>query len=335
MKRLRVFVRHVVLTIVLFILMSSCKKEIQTQPSNELTNVAATDNNSCKAVMLGIVGQYNGSAEPSWATTMQKWYGTDGKVSYIKANLRFDDPVNMLEPIVGWGEVTYHGNQVYVRNVPMDNIVMRVTVDDQQRAVASYFNATSPPYESLIDTSYYYYTNGRLDSTLSMGSPPPLSTIPGLRYFKKHKFYYDSFGNLIVVELYLSVNQGSGEFSVSTLQLKYDYSKPITNMLPPFSIQTPFRLLQFLDLLNFPVHHRLIGLTTGPQNMFRFERYNQVYSQFQELDNGLVYSYFDETSYTQNRYYIGWECNSNRISIPRASSQEISSLIEFNHRFGK
>jgi hypothetical protein len=63
---------------------------------------------------------------------MQKWYGGNGKVSFLKANFFTDmNDLGHLEHSLPWGELQYYNNnQVYLKNG--NDIMMRVTLDAQQ-----------------------------------------------------------------------------------------------------------------------------------------------------------------------------------------------------------
>ena len=271
---------------------SSCTKQIDKDliAENQASAFSATP--SCRVVSQSYVSEAG-----FWINEMQKWYGDDGRVAFLKAN-----------PSEGhslpWGVVTYHNNnQVYLKDATRLDTVLRVTLDANQKPAASYYRINYL-YTPFIDTSYYYFTGNRLDSILSIFQPFLDKTAPT---FRKLLFSYDMYGNL--VRIYETYDGGSSGLN-DRWEFFYDYTKPVTGMLPSFSIDRPYRLMQYLDLLNFPMHHQLKTLSRTLLGL----TYRIDYSNYQLLDNGLVYSYKHQfvpvpgSASSPVTFYTGWDC---------------------------
>src|SRR5690348_14329377 len=180
---------------------TSCKKEMRpgTGINNTSTNEVSVSNAaSCQPIVFGATVTYPGSGLPKrWVTLMQKWYGQNGKPTFLKA--RFYTEMNdfsMLEHAIEWGMLTYpNNNQVYLKDA--DEVTMRVTVDAQQRPAASYyFHNHFPKGTFLADTCYYHFNGNRLDAVERL-----YSTDPSLHsQFEKFNFFYDGFGNVARID---------------------------------------------------------------------------------------------------------------------------------------
>lgn len=291
-------------------LFSSCKKQVDQPHIAEKETASFAAGTSCKPVVIGRGGG------GTWSTEMQKWYGSDGRVAYLKANL-----LGAIEPMLPWGEVTYHNNnQVYIRNVLFNDTLLRVTLDAQQRPVASYFlyTRTQVPYR---DTSYYYFTGNRLDSIISLFGP--YFSVSGIT-FRKIYFTYDMYGNVVRIE------EGTTYGLGSVWNLTYDYTKPVAGMFPAYMIDRPYQLLQYLDLLHFPVHHQLVS---APMTLFGLTWLDN-YSNYQLLENGLVQSYSNTDVFgTTRTYYTGWDCGSAPAAPVDRKKDTITSFEDFMKRY--
>ena len=270
----------------LFVLFSSCKKEATPTASSEQAASIATVSNSCKPVVLGATVQYPGGPV-RWVTLMQKWYGTNGRLAFLKANFFTDmNDLGFLEHSIQWGQLTYYNNnQVYLRSG--GDTMMRVTLDAQQRPAASYYHHNHFPKGTfLIDTSYYHFTGNRLDSIIRLS----VNSYGGRSEFSKYIFLYDGYGNLV------RINKWDPRFNFTSMFLNYDYAQPVTDMVPMQQVAIPYKLMEYMDLLRFPVHHKLTQVT-GFGN-------NWEYINYSFLGNGLVYAYH-AAGFNQRIFYTG------------------------------
>lgn len=262
---------------------------------------------------------------------MQKWFGPDGKLVNLKANLGTDFKTysNFLVTIE-WGEVTYHANQVMLRDVLRDQLVMRITLDGSGKPLASYFRYNAGPGQpTYIDTSYYYYMGGRLDEIISLSQILPTTTTT----FRKFKFLYDMHGNLVRAQ----TGDTAGSFRMN---FKYDYTKPVTDMLPPHFVNFPHALLEFMDIWHFPIHHQLTEVVLGeylpgsahPEQTAPLETW--LYNNYVLESNGLVYSYMDTSDPAKKTFYTGWNCTPvlNGSSNGRVRN-DLNTLTDFQRKF--
>ena len=312
MKALKHTSKYAVIFLGSFVLFSSCKKEVAPMAAPEQAYSALEVNNSCKPVLLGATVQYPGTPA-RWATMMQKWYGSNGKLAFLKANFFTDwNDLGFLEHTVPWGELLYYNNnQVYLRSDR--DTVMRVTLDAQQRPAASYYHHDHFPKGTfLIDTSYYHFTGNRLDSIINFR----VESYGGHSSFVKFIFLYDVYGNLV------RVNRWDPRFNFSSMCLTYDYAQPVTDMVPMQQVSIPYKLLEYMDLLHFPVHHKLTQVT-GFGN-------NWQYINYSLLGNGLVSTY-QAAGLHQRIFYTGWECSGAAIAADAANRQknDVNSLADF------
>ena len=103
MKTIRLYLSSIcILSISLFLF--SCGKQLHEPVADEITAPPAGSGTGCKAEVLGVaVDMPGGSRE--WRTLMQKWFGTDGKVAYLKANLGTDLKTYINYAVmIEWGE---------------------------------------------------------------------------------------------------------------------------------------------------------------------------------------------------------------------------------------
>ncbi len=313
--------------IFLSLILSSCKKQLSESEGQEQIYSAPIINHGCRATVLGLyVEWHNGIRD--WQTLMQRWYGPDGKLAYLKAYLGpFPDVShNEYELDLEYGQLIYHNKkQVSLRDVLYNKTVMRVTLDDLQNPIATYSDLDSEHPEvhgGMIDTSYYYYTNKRLDSLVSIFHVTP----GGNNAFRKYRFHYDSYGNLNQVD-------SDEEFR---MHLEYDYDLPVTDMIPSHFLTSQLRLLEYMDLFRFPIHHQLKNVVIGfyfPGPQYPYQIYpirSWQYQEYNILNNGLVYSYRDaQSNINRKTYYTGWDCGSSDIT----SNAKILSIKEFQSRF--
>jgi hypothetical protein len=335
MKTIRLPFRGIgILLISLFLF--SCQKQLQepeaaSVAAEEMAAAAAGEDVGCKAEVLGVVVDMpDGSRH--WRTLMQKWFGGDGKLAYLKANLGTDFKTyqNFLV-MIEWGEVTYHNNtQVMLRDVLRDQQVMRVTLDGAGKPTASYFRYSAGPGQpAIIDTSYYYYVGDRLDEIISLSRIPPATGTT----FRKFKFMYDMHGNLTRAQS--GDTAGSGR-----MNFYYDYSKPVADMMPPHFVNFPHALLEYMDLFHFPIHHQITQVVLG-QYVPGSSAMDQTvpletwdYNTYVLESNGLVYSHMDTSDPAKKAFYTGWNCSpmpGGRISGP--SGNELNTLTDFQQKF--
>lgn len=313
----------------------SCQKQFSEPAADkaatgELVAPAAGSNQGCKAEVLGVaVDMPDGTRH--WRTLMQKWFGPDGKLAYLKANLGtdFKTYTNFLV-MIEWGEVTYHANQVMLRDVLRDQLVMRVTVDGAGKPLASYFRyAMAPGQPAFIDTSYYYYIGDRLDEIISLSKIPPATATT----FRKFKFLYDMHGNLVRAQ----TGDTAGSFRMN---FKYDYSKPVSDMMPPHFVNFPHALLEYMDLWHFPIHHQVTEVVLGeyvpgsphPDQTAPIETWQ--YTNYKLESNGLVYSYMDISDPAKKTFYTGWKCGPMVTGSSNGRERnDVNSLIDFQRKF--
>jgi hypothetical protein len=298
----------------------ACNKKVEEPQQNEVAATTQTANN-CKATVHAMLVQRYSTK--TWHTLMQRWYGNDGKIAYLKAYLNWVP--ELYETFIvnlDWGQMTYEGDQVYLKDVLRNKMLMRVTVDDQGRPAASYFDFNEPFQLPYKDTSYYYFTGSRLDSILSITKHENFAAS-----FSKTKFYYDAYSNLIRI----------GDVG-SRMVLKYDYSKPAADgMITSYQFTLHHKLMEYMDLLHFPSQHRLVSAVLGqypspgyPDDIYPIMDWN--YHSY-VINNNLVSSYTNGITYTR-QYFTGWECNTtpaNNDAIRQNTS--INSLEDFQRRF--
>jgi hypothetical protein len=244
---------------------------------------------------------------------MQKWYGSNGKPAFLNANFFTDmNDLSHLEHIIQWGELLYYNdNQVYLRS--WGDTMMRVTLDAQQRPAASYYHHDHFPKGTfLIDTSYYHFTGNRLDSIINLS----VHSYGGHAEFAKYTFFYDGYGNLV------RIDRWHPRFNLTSMFLTYDYAQPVAGMVPVHQVTIPYKLMEYMDLLSFPVHHRLTQVS-GLGNSWQYINYSL-------LGNGLVSSYHAAALY-ERIFYTGWECSGSPVAAHIANRQknDLNSLEDF------
>ena len=318
------------------VVISSCKKEI-SQPLGKQSVIPTQTNNTadCKPAFLGVYEEYPGNpASGIWTTLAQKWYA-DGKVKYLKAK-HASSATPVLDPILDyfdlqWGEVSYQGNQVYLTDVLNNRVMLRVTLDDQGRPVATYYSYNSPTSSGFMrDTTYYYYSGDRLDYLISLYTTTTDSYTPYSGY-RKYIFSYDSHGDLIKAEF-------PGSYA---LHIEYDYSKPVTGIINNFQCSSSLKLLEYLDLIKLPMDYAITKTDFGTLYAFAganiFSEINHVSYNNYVIDNGLVKSYqLDDPYRRSTTLYNGWDCGSvPALSADGKSIHPISNLKEFQDLYWK
>ena len=317
--------------VVLASLLLSCKKEIPVQkegalaPKTEIiTSTQPATVTECKPAVFGAF-QPVGSSAP-WTTLAQKWY-SNGKVKYLKAKhpgavATFTDPVLEFLFDLTWGEITYAGNQVYLKDVAENRMQMRVTLDDAGRPVASYYDFRPYPdgNEYVHDTTYYYYDGDRLDYFISISERVPYGTVH-LHQYRKYQLSYDSWGNLIKAEF-----PGHSRFVA-----QYDYSKPVSGIISNFNLTSSLKILEYMELIKLPMHHAITE--TAVQVRGPSDQYSTLSSaEFKDyvIEDGLVRSYVCEALFTTIIFYNGWECGSSSPQNAAAKpGNDITSLKQF------
>lgn len=317
MKKLPRFFSSTALLLLISLFLISCKKDLST-PDAQQESIAAGSAASMQAAVsatgctpdaLGVfVRRPDGVTR--WQTLMQKWYGSDGRISNLKAYLGwdFDDYSNFFYSLE-WGEVTYMGNQVYLRDVLTNKLILRATLDEEGRTVATYVHTESQGggYPGDIDTSYYYYTGSRLDSIFNLHKFGPADASPAS--WAMYRFLYDAHGN--VTRIYTGTEPG--DFRMT---FEYDYSQPIAGMAGNYQIGLPEKLVQYMDLIKYPHHHKLTKVVAGPYtpgSIYEYDTYPVARWTYAShgLDDGRVYSYVDtDSSPWVNTLYTGWNCGS-------------------------
>lgn len=318
MKKFYPFIILIALTLFLF----SCQKSLHWPPGEEPLVVQVLPETDCKPSVLGLhsePGSGNG-----WSNFAQKWY-TSNKLTYLRAYIgaspTFAGPVGMEPSLtLDWGQVFYDGNQAYLKDVAENKLVLRVTIDNQGRAEASYYyNETNGTYQ--YDTTYYYSTGTRLDSTVSVYKTLLSGTTP-VDGWQKYKFNYDEYGNIIKVEGFpLQLN----------LSFEYDLSKPISGIISHYHLTTPIKLVEYMELIRLPMHHALVKFEVSNRGTVLLR---QEYQDYQIDNAALVHSYVMKSGSNKYTFYNGWECgtvnNAANISGPQTG---ISSRDEFIQRY--
>jgi len=318
---------------ILALILSSCQKRLtdDVTTSEEVKAASYTSTHGCKPMVFGVVVKQPDGVS-YWRTLMQKWYGSDGKVAYLKANIGTDrSNYEIFEVKLDWGEVTYHNNnQVYLRDVLRNMQLMRVTLMPDGKPAASYFTSEGDRFPDMIDTSYYYYNGDMLESIISISN---IATASGSTFvFRKYSFFYDMHGNLIRAET------GSGPGSYK-MHIKYDYSKPVTDMMVPHFLNFPYQLLDYMDLFHFPVHHQITSVVFGeyqpglpyPDETYPIARW--MYTNYMLEPNGLVRSYMDVADVFEKTFYTGWQCSPMMSAPANREKTTIGSVADFEQLY--
>lgn len=310
-----------------------CKKQFIEPAPNEIASLAPVNNN-CYIVSHN----YYRPDLQYWKTLMHRWHDGSGNLAYLKAYIpgeayyiEKEEDYNDFEVNLDWGEIIRQGNEIMVKDILNDKLIMKVTLDNQQRPVASYlFNDHAPFWWYRIDTSYYYYDGIRLDSMKSSGVRKARSII--YPYGSSYKFLYDEHGNL----RHMINSQGLDKLRINFI---YNYSLPMNGIEPNYYVSTPLRLLEYMQLLKLPMHHLLNKVVMGyyvpgagyPDDTV--PKYVWEYKNHRFVPNQLVYSY-NEGFFTQGIFYTGWQCG---IATPSTTNIQnktgFRNLVEFQRSF--
>jgi hypothetical protein len=332
MKKFYPFFNLIILAASLCLL--SCQKQLRwpDEPVTLIPPLIAETN--CKPAVLGIYAEGSGA---SWATVAQKWY-INSKVSYVKTLIGAAPAfagAGDMEPALklDWGQLFYETNQVYLRDVQHNNeIVMRVTIDDEGRAAASYYYNQTRNADNAFqyDTTYYYYTGKRLDSTISIYQTLLTAGAPPVNAWNKYKFTYDIYGNISKIEGYPNLLR---------LNFKYDYHKPVAGIISNYHLTMPMKLMEFMELVKLPMRHALSSIELGQysappvaDNFIVLVR--QQYEDYQINRSGLVYSYVLRNGNNKYTLHNGWECGMVNSPMNGGGRQQgIVSLDEFKQLY--
>ena len=292
-----------------------------------LSQASTNTSTACKAAAYGTYETISGT----WTTVMQKWY-SNNRLQFIKTQIS-GRPENISqlfirEPVltIDWGEVRYEGNQVQVWDVGKNKLAFRATLDEAGKPVASYlYNYMGSANEwEFIDTSYYYYTGGRLNYIIQLFEKRYLgaSVFSG---WEQYTFTYNASGDLAYH--YARIEQVTTDFFYG--------SAPVSGTVADYVLTTSFRMLEFLDLIKVPINHQLYEVNmwrvhkpTGLSKFYVRNFYN--YS----IADGLVNSYLFPYQGGRLNYYIGWECEG--TSAARVGQKEkdiIMSLDQFKNQY--
>lgn len=307
----------------------SCKKQITEPQANENSVIAAASSASaaCKPTVFAALTKLPND-QTIWTTLFQRWYDGQGKLRNFKASITtsystvFDPGANKIN----WGVVSYEGNQVYVHD--NGKLVLRVTMDAQNRPEASYFYSPPSPDYSEIDTSYYFYTGDKLTQIYSIKSvrnSPSRGTMYNLAY--------DMYGNIIKIFTGNSPNSYQAHY-------KYDYNKPTNRMMAYNITQMSIQVMEYIGLINLPMQHELVQTRSGaysPGSSFPFETFPVYGWDYKDhvQSGGYVTSYQSDLVSFRNTFYTGWDCGSSSSSsaVNRATIKPIESLEDFKQQF--
>ncbi|HEY0678226.1 MAG TPA: hypothetical protein VGD17_08065 [Chitinophagaceae bacterium] len=321
------------LMLMAFPYITSCRKQLTEPAGNEIVSASPVSSN-CNAISHN----YYRPDLQYWKTLMHRWYDVNGNLVYLKAYIpgeayyiEKEEDYNDFEINIDWGEITRSGNQVFLKDVLNDKIILKVTLDDQQRPIASYlFNDHAPFWWYRIDTSYYYYVGNRLDSMESFGLRKVRSIV--YPYSSTYKFLYDQYGNI----RHMNNNQGLTKMRINFI---YDYSSAMNGIEPNYYVSTQLRLLEYMQLVKFPMHNLLNKVVMGayyPGQGYPDDtppKYVWEYKNLRFVPDNLVYSY-TEGFFTQGIFYTGWQCG---LATPATTNLQsragFRSLQEFQRSF--
>ena len=310
------------------LLVLGCKK--QFVDNQELPTSASLQVNNANQCRPAILGAYDLSYK-EWRTLAQKWY-SNGRVKYLKAKFGGPADVGMNSWLEGfdlkWGEVSYEGNQVYLKDVLNANFSMRVTLDNDGRPVASYYYYKFEPNYHLYDTTYYYYKNDRLDYMISLFELSFYSPTPIFLY-RKYVFSYDSYGNLVRAEFPDNAR----------LNVQYDYTKPGTSIHSNLQVTSSLKLLEYMELIQLPSHHAATRTNFEVVNYpgTPYEYFSEVfYAEYRDyvIEGGLVQSFVYYQPYRQIVLYNGWDCGTtSSINTNNSPENAVSNLQQFQKMY--
>jgi hypothetical protein len=208
---------------------------------------------------------------------------------------------------------------VRVWDVGQNRLVFRATLDATGNPVATYlYNQWGTPgsMTSYIDTSYYYYSGGRLNYIIQLFERR-LNGTPYSAGWEQYNFNYNSAGN---VSSYFAKND-----KVST---DFTYGAVVNGTLSDYVLTTPFKMLEYLELTKLFTNSTLsrIQLTRVDNIHLPFTIYDKLFVNFATTD-GLVRSYLTPYSGGQLNYFVGWDCGTTS-AVSAANKQNIISNID-------
>ena len=318
MKKINLLLACVVMVASSFF--ESCKKQIEESKANEKVSQSLSINTtSCKAEIYGTYQTSNGV----WTTIMQKWY-SNNHIQYFKTHFSG----NLEEPLlnIGWGEVTYEGDQVRVRDVEKGKLVFRATLDQFGKPVASYlYNYMGTANEEMfIDTSYYYYAGDRLNYIIQLFDKR-LNGESTSRGWEQYTLTYNGLGDLAY---HFAKNRNV------TADFIYG-GTPVTGNVPDYFLTTSYRMLEFLEVIRVPMNHQVsqFSLTnynprTGVPNTFYIKNFYNY-----SITNGLVQPYLFPNGVGQLDYYIGWNCGGSLTANVANRKGSVTSLDQFKELY--
>lgn len=309
-----------------FFFFSSCKKQIDEPIVKEATlQSSSISSPSCRPATYGVY--QNGSG--TWITIFQKWY-SGGKIQNVKLHFSgrpIGMGINHDEQIlnIDWGQVTYEGNQVVLKDVGKNKLVFRVTLDNSGKPVASYlYTVGYLPHETYIDTSYYFYSGDRLNYFIQI-----FATESGGSFYsqgwEQFTFAYNASGDL--ASHYARNEEVMTRFLYS--------STPTSSSISDYPVTTSFKLLEFLELIKMPMSNAMSSMDMTrlhpgylPYTFFEKRFFNYM------VTDGLVQSYINPLGSGYQTYYIGWDCGGNN-AVNRANSQNnrVSNLDQFKELY--
>ena len=303
----------------------SCKKQIAEKAA--LPSEASPQTVSAGPCKPAVLGMYDGE----WQTLAQKWY-SNGKVKYLKAQRgrwtpTFDE-LRDFKFVLDWGQVSYQGNQVYLTDVTKDQVMMRVTLDNQGRPIATYYDYRPSAGTYMRDTTYYYYKGDRLDYMISLYGRIPDEAFPTpIHGWWKFVFSYDDKGNVTKAEFPESLRY----------IITYDYTKPVTGIMNNLHITSSLKLLEYLELIELPMHYAVTSINMESLSWYPDPAYHEVfYSPYKDyaITDGLVNSYVGDFPFKIVTFYNGWECGTGPLmNVTNAHGKIISNLQQFHQLY--
>lgn len=325
-------------TAMVLLILPSCKKQIINEPlapdegiqASVATSAMQAAAANCRPATFA--GLFETSSYSHWTNLAQKWY-TNGMVTNIKVTSDFlllSKRIHEPDFNIFWGVVTRQGNQVNVYDEVKGTNTLRVTLDNDDKPVAVYmynFNYHDNSYRR--DTAYLHYTGDRLDSVILL-----YEFFYGTGWhdhgWEKFVYSYDSYGNVAQID----AKQDSTRYNFT-----YDYSKPITGTVSPEALTWSLKMLEYLELMETPMHHALTQVDYGViQSNGNFLQYFPTnYEEYDIDENGLVRSYvhYGYAKLQKKTFYIGWECEDGGM-LRTATGQKqngVTSIEQFRQKY--
>jgi hypothetical protein len=278
-----------------FIFFTGCQKHIEQPTAQETKSQSSiTTASACKPAIFGI---YRGG---SWTTIVQKWYAGE-KIQYIKTHFSagLAGALYHSEPIlnIDWGEVTYEGDQVRVRDVAKGRLVFRATIDASGKPLASYlYNYVNDQNQTVfIDTSYYYYGGNVLNYIIQLYEYRSNNSPTG-RGWEQYTFGYGTWG------------AGYSAKNEETV-VNFTYGMSVNGTYNDYTLTTSFKMLEYLDLTKLFTNSTMNRITMTRQHgtYLPYTYFDRQYFNY-SATGGLVGYYLTPLSPGVQDYYIGWEC---------------------------